>query len=662
MAARKKATAGKNKAAAALARAVDRCDPDGIRQAVAEGASLTYVPETSMSPLMAALSKVEDAEWKECAELLIELGCPVDGVNNDPPIVHCVDEDFDEPDALEMVELLLAHGADVNAADSYGNTALFRCVVDNRVELVRFLLAHGADPNIKHERLGMSSVAWVCKRYEDKDKTELRQRAQYADLLGLLTGEAVEKPKAATLSPALAAENERFRRCVTARRLLPLLDANLSIRRKKSAPFEKRRWYRDWRQQLLDTGFEFAQHFDLGLSDKSAFTNSHLGFDALLSGDAKGRCEIIAYHRDYTTTTVASFADAVGGEFAPPSRDMKEFKGASPAELVDHLKELVRGKEMMRVDASSFASRYTEALNRVAHETGERALEVLKTPTIFIDGMPARFERLGCYFDFVGAGWKDPGFSSQNWVRDWRDEFAKANTDPPDSTDYALDAAMKLVAMSHFQFASAPEASEFLAAASDAALAHFQAIAEAGKDCVEAAPWFQFRALLRGLLLCALAGRWETFKQVCNLVQPKLASAKTAGEEDLEFAAVLLLLVSSYRDRALKNAATLEQEVAKRLAKPPRLLLDLWRAIAAGQSAEVERSLQSSLAHFMELRGDKIVPAQRLPHKKWNDLFSFIALPESLFYLAARHRGLHLSPLPTRFADMLVTPETTRVT
>jgi hypothetical protein len=469
----------------------------------------------------------------------------------------------------------------------------------------------------------------------------------------------VAKPSRGTLSPALAAENERFRICVTARRLLPSLSADVgkSIRSKEVSPYGQRRWYRDWQQQLVDAGFQFVQHLNIVFADYSAFTNPELGFDALLSEGDKPGCEIVTYHSDHTVTTVANFAALVGGEFAPPSRVWTHLKGASPTQLVEHLRELVRGKELQRIDASACVSRFTEVVNRVEHEIGERALHVLKTPTILIDGSPARYERVGCYFDFVRAGWKDPSYSSANWVRDWEREFVAPNSNPPDSTAAAVDAAMKLVAMSHFEFASAPDPKDFLGPGSAVALAHFRAIARAGKNEVHAAPWFQFRALLSGLLLCALAGRWETFNEVCNVVQPKLASANTAEEEDLDFAQVLLLLISNYRDRALPKAAALEQAVAKRLAKRPRLLLEVWRAIGAGRAADFDKALRRSLEHFTELRGDALVPAQRLPFKSWNDPFRYVALPESLFHLAALDRGLKLRHLPPGLADALITPE-----
>lgn len=475
---------------------------------------------------------------------------------------------------------------------------------------------------------------------------------------------AVQKTKNATSAATrAAAETRRFRDCVAARSLLGSPDSDIGklLKLKNKSPYAQERWYRNCQQQLADAGFQFARHFTIFIAEYTAFTNPDLGFDAyLFEGDRPG-CQITAYHDDQTVTTVANCAALVDGPFAPPSRVWRHFKRASPAELVEHLKELVRGKRLLRINATGCAARFKTVTNRENHETSERALEMLKTPTVFIDGAPPRWERLGCYFDFAGAGWKDRGFSAANWVRDWQDEFAKAGDNPPDSTHDGLSAATKLVAASHLQLASAPDANELLASASDMALTHFQALAGAGKKVIIAHASFQFQSLLRGLLLCALASRWETFQAICNLVQPKLASADTADDEHLDFALVLLLLVSGYRDRALPKAAALEQAVAKRLAKVPRLHLGIWRAIAKGRAQDVEKALRSSLEYFMELRGDQLVPAQRLHPRKWNDPFRFIALPESLYCLAARERGITLPPLEPQFADLLITPEAIRI-
>lgn len=56
---------------------------------------------------------------------------------------------------LEGLRILIAHGADVNARDSSGDTTLHMAVDRRSASLVRLLLENGADPNIQNEYGGV---------------------------------------------------------------------------------------------------------------------------------------------------------------------------------------------------------------------------------------------------------------------------------------------------------------------------------------------------------------------------------------------------------------------------------------------------------------------------------------------------------------------------
>jgi ankyrin repeat protein len=62
-----------------------------------------------------------------------------------------------------IVELLLACGADVNAKTGFGETALFAATLTNQKEIVKLLLAEGADINVKNLE-GETALDIACER------------------------------------------------------------------------------------------------------------------------------------------------------------------------------------------------------------------------------------------------------------------------------------------------------------------------------------------------------------------------------------------------------------------------------------------------------------------------------------------------------------------
>jgi ankyrin repeat protein len=62
------------------------------------------------------------------------------------------------PDAIEAIKLLLAKGADINQANNAGNTPLIGAAMRGEPALVEFLLQHGANANAKNG-VGMTAMA-----------------------------------------------------------------------------------------------------------------------------------------------------------------------------------------------------------------------------------------------------------------------------------------------------------------------------------------------------------------------------------------------------------------------------------------------------------------------------------------------------------------------
>lgn len=182
-------SAGENAGADALAEAIEACDARGIRRAIEHGAPLTVLPDHSMSPLLSALfryGRCTPKRWESCLDVLLASGCPIDGTPpDDPPILDCVQPFIPEANALEMVKFLVARGANVNATDVHGTTALFESVVHRRVKLVQFLSQHGADARLRTGR-EPSTIEWLEQRLRKRFGSP--EEAEYAGIRDLLLG------------------------------------------------------------------------------------------------------------------------------------------------------------------------------------------------------------------------------------------------------------------------------------------------------------------------------------------------------------------------------------------------------------------------------------------------------------------------------------------
>lgn len=65
------------------------------------------------------------------------------------------------------IELLIAHGADVNASQAGGFTAIFLAAMPNRKDLAELLLAHEVDPHHKSDE-GKTPADFARERGHDE--------------------------------------------------------------------------------------------------------------------------------------------------------------------------------------------------------------------------------------------------------------------------------------------------------------------------------------------------------------------------------------------------------------------------------------------------------------------------------------------------------------
>ncbi len=136
-----------------LIAAVYRKDHTTIEKMLADGVSIDARDEDGRTALMHAVL-AEDAD-PEMIGFLTRHGADVNIEDTDQKwtALHFAARD----QRAAIVRVLLDTGANVDAQDSFGNTPLWRCVMNSApdFEIVKRLLARGADPN-KKNRHGVS--------------------------------------------------------------------------------------------------------------------------------------------------------------------------------------------------------------------------------------------------------------------------------------------------------------------------------------------------------------------------------------------------------------------------------------------------------------------------------------------------------------------------
>ena len=139
----------------------------GIRRLLAAGAVPHVLNCHQHSPMLMALW------WDDTAlvQLLLEAGVSPNAQLNDAgehPLHHAY--------SVDTARVLLAAGADVNAADAEGYTPLMRVRGEN-AELIRFLLVAGADVNARND--GGNVLDHILFRSKEVDRLLMEAGARY---------------------------------------------------------------------------------------------------------------------------------------------------------------------------------------------------------------------------------------------------------------------------------------------------------------------------------------------------------------------------------------------------------------------------------------------------------------------------------------------------
>ena len=139
----------KAKAVDSIFAAIRLNDIQAVKNHISRGLDLNTVTEDGFSPLHRAVegdpNTERETENLEIIELLLNKGADVNGKddNDDTPLHLSINRNISE--------LLIEHGADVNVKDSFGSTPLHSIIFNEDKDWVALLITNGADLNLMNE-------------------------------------------------------------------------------------------------------------------------------------------------------------------------------------------------------------------------------------------------------------------------------------------------------------------------------------------------------------------------------------------------------------------------------------------------------------------------------------------------------------------------------
>jgi hypothetical protein len=377
-------------------------DVEAIRAAVADGANLTTVPDHHCSALHLALSHEREGESRRTlVATLLELNANP----NDPaeePLVHVLLDPLfvDEAEVIDVLELLTAHGADVNARGkellSKIESPLHPAARRGWVAIAKFLVSKGADPRATNDFGDLPRQTAEKAEASIRSFGEAEAKAQYAPIIAFLADAEAGR---ADLEWKKDAEEASRREQLRQREMkvalgkigdgfkalgkimgkgpspeaiagaLTLIEPDEIHLKPSEAEWESDAGRAEWPELLRAVGFEFIGRYAIPEMPKirlEAYHHPRAHLHAALY-DAAGQMvlDFVRYGRDGTMLTVTNSTTRPEAHFDMPDRLTIRLPGASPADLLQAIRtgpEPVGG--IAPAPASEFVSRFEDAYRR----------------------------------------------------------------------------------------------------------------------------------------------------------------------------------------------------------------------------------------------------------------------------------------------------------
>ena len=644
--------AGENPAADQLEEAIERRDVEAVRAALEAGAPVDVLAESSVSPLLCALYKWETPEGQKMAELLLQHGAKINGrEGDDPPLVELNSHMVADHISYEAGKFLLEHGADVNAQNSYGETALHEAVVHLKWASAELLINQGAQPSDE-------LIKWARERIERDLK--FYRRSDYAKYLTLLTDEEVELPPTEVLTPELEAENARFTEYFQLSDTLALLEAGIAVRDNKRNTLMQQPEAEAWVSELKNAGFEVAGPVQLviGFNVRPSFSMVHVDkkMEAIITAAGPQmdqiRVDIGVYHPDGEVTCAGNLPPESFLGMKTPYTHFTLVEDANAKKLVKALgaKVAKSQREVLPVDVKGYLVRYRKHNSRVLEYVKAEIQGRLERPAIFVNGKPARFEKVKCYLDM--SSWKDPTYSTRRTTKSFLNDVAKGAKVDPKVDDWTagrgLRAAYDVAVGKHMQLAGAVETTGYLSPGCETGLKYFQYQTNRSRPFSDNC---YIEEMEQALVLTILADDWPKFGELCETMRAKLATPKVRMPDDPpeEEGMILLVIGSTFRAKKIPGGEKLREKIRQSRRKRCHFLLDAWEAIEQENWEAFPKALTAATKKHIT-RTSKA--------KTWYEMSMMIAKPESILWAIARRRGMPEIELAEEVADRIITPET----